>query len=92
MTTILTEDEFIDRFRPEQLPDGSYYRHRFWYEPEDQAAIALATTERRIWTQLAEGSWSIENGLHIVGREAYIITEVPVPDGAEFEVVDDPHT
>lgn len=90
--TNLTENEFIERFRPEydQEP-GCYYRQRDWTDLRDKFDIEMARREGRLWTQIDadDGTWCIVSGCHHVNRNYYVICEVPTPDGEDFEVVDD---
>jgi hypothetical protein len=75
----IDENEWIDRFKPETLPDGSYYRQRDPYDPEDKAAIDVAARENRLWTAVDgdDGQWCLISGYHYVNRLYYVICEVP---------------
>jgi len=76
----LSDDEFINRYKPERDKHGNYYRQRDWTCPEDQAEIEKATAENRIWTAGDDdnGNFCISSGWHYVNRLYYIITERPV--------------
>lgn len=86
---MISERDFIERFRPERMPDGSYYRQRGWIEPEDREAIYKAP-HGCVWTVVdAGGRFMISSGRLVVDREYYVITEVPCPEGHSITVVDD---
>lgn len=77
--TRIDEDEWIDRFQPETLPDGSYYRQRDPYDREDKLAVDIALAEGRLWTAIDadEGQWGLIFGLHYVNRLYHVICAVP---------------
>lgn len=91
----ITDEEFVERFRPETNPDGSLYRQRDWTDLQDWALCRTAHAERRLWTQTDgdAGEWCLHSGLHYVNRNYYVICEVPTPEGEEFWLLDDdmPH-
>jgi hypothetical protein len=86
----ITEDEFIEQFKPEQCEDGSYYRQRDWTDPDDLIVIEQAAKEGRCWTALnTDGGWGLSSGMHWVNRVFYIICAMPVPAGEQIDVLDD---
>jgi hypothetical protein len=76
----LTDEQFINRYKPETDEHGNYYRQRDWTDLEDQEAIEKATAENRIWTAGDDdnGNFCISSGWHFVNRLYYIITEIPL--------------
>lgn len=85
----IDEDEWIERFRPETLPDGSYYRQRHSCDPADKAAIDKANGEGRLWTATEgdDSQWCLTFGFHYVNRLYHVICEVPYDlTGADEEV------
>lgn len=85
--TILTDDEFIARFRPEKDQQGCYYRQRYFSEPQDFAVLQAAANENRIWTML--DCMTLTNGLHRVNRCYHVVTEVPYDPSVFYEIPDD---
>ena len=87
----MTENEFITRFRPEQNPDGSYYRQRDWTDATDWALVQRAHEERRVWTHVNDGAGNggVVPGLAFVNREFYVICAVPIGDQDDVDVVDE---
>ena len=75
----IDEDEWVERFRPETLPDGSYYRQRDLYDQDDALPIVQAIEEKRLWTAVDgdDGQWCLIFGCHHVNRLYYVICEVP---------------
>lgn len=91
MDTQLTIDEFAfqDIYRPILDTDGSW--RDFWWrdDPECLARLAEAAPERRVWTLVDIGGFTlVTSGRHFVNRLAYYITEVPVPDDVDVDVYD----
>lgn len=88
-TTLLTEDEFISRFEPENELD-CYYTERHWGVPKDTKSIEDARENGRIWTALedSEGNWCLMSGYHWINRLYYVICKNPVQDNEEFIVLD----
>jgi acyl carrier protein len=88
----LTEDQFIARYRPEQTPDGGYYRQRDWTVPDDVLMIDIANIEGRLWTAVDDdnGEFAICSGKHYVNRLYYIITARPPEDRGWMIDVQDP--
>lgn len=73
------EDEFIEKYRPEEDEPGCYYRQRDPGDPDDAPEIERARNERRLWT-VVEGDDNIPVitfGMHVVNHMYNIITEVP---------------
>ena len=48
--TIITEDQFVDRFIPEEDDHGNLYVQRDFLTPGDLPLLEAARDERRIWT------------------------------------------
>ena len=90
-TALLTEDEFIARFDPEQDEEGSYYKQRDWCDDRDKIAIDAARAKGRVWTAVNDddGNWCLASGYHWVNRLYYVICKNPVQDDEEFEVMGD---
>ena len=90
-SVVFTEAEFIAYFRPETHPDGSMYVQRHWGSEDDEAAITLAHTERRLWTYVNDGAGNASpvQGWHSVNREFYIICAVPYAYNEVFNVIGD---
>jgi hypothetical protein len=81
----LTEDQFIDRFKPEHDAEGTVYVQREL--PKDRLAILDAQAGRRLWTMVeAEDSMYLVQGSHYVNRLYYVICEVPYEKDEEFEI------
>lgn len=76
----LTETQFINRYKPEEQPDGSYYLQREWFDSED--IIKKAISEKRCWTAVDgdNGEFLIIWGNRVVNRIYNIITEKPIED------------
>lgn len=90
-TTMLTEDEFIDRFAPEQDGEGVYYKQRDWCDTKDKKDIEAAREAGCIWTAVDDdaGNWCLVSGYHWVNRLYYVICKNPVTDDEEFVVQSD---
>lgn len=88
----LTENQFIARYRPEQTPDGGYYRQRDWTVPEDLLEIIAADERGCLWTAMDDdgGEFMIASGKHFVNRLYYIITESALEDPSWAATVQDP--
>lgn len=92
----ITEDEFIERFRPVpnhldlaagfDLGDGGCL---YATSPKEWQFI-VRQNPRTVWTLIEEdGRLVIESGIHIVNRLGYLVTEEPIePDTAYSVVVD----
>jgi len=90
-TVQLTEDYFIERFKPEAEEPGVYYKFRDFGEGNDGMLYA-AMKERRLWTCITDdnGEWCVVNGAHVVNKINYILCEVPYGDNEDLIVVGDP--
>lgn len=88
MTTI-TEAQFIEQFRPECNPDGSYYLQRDWTVRHDLEMINTAREANRLWTFVNDGAGNggIVQGFSVVNREFYIIASVPHGTKEYFDVL-----
>jgi len=86
-------DEFVERFRPEANFIANNGSDLFeTYGPELAYVRAInGMNPGRVWTMVDgdDGQIVITSGYHFVNRIAYIITEVPCPDGEFIEVLDD---
>lgn len=85
---LLTEDQLIDRYDPEEWPNGDLYRQREWCDAEDAKALEIARAERRIWTVLESDNnedMIVVNGDHYINRLYSIITRKPWKEGEEIE-------
>jgi hypothetical protein len=91
--TKLTEDQFIEKYKPEQDDDGGYYRQRYFKDLLDKTALAKARKERRIWTAVEDdhGHWGISNGVHPVNNLYQVITKVPWGEDDDIFVQDEMH-
>lgn len=80
----MTEDEFIERFRPEVNENDEYYRQRDWTGAE--LDIDKAIKERRCWTATADddGCFCIVEGGRMLNRYYNILTEKPWEDGKTY--------
>ena len=88
MYTLLDDLEFAAHYLPVRDDDGAW-RQFFWWEPEDQAAIAAAIPESRVWTMVdVNGECILTAGWHFVNRLHYVITERAHESDAEIEVKD----
>jgi hypothetical protein len=85
----IDEFEFAETYRPVLAADGSW-RDFFWKDDaECLAALAEAAPERRVWTLVDIGGFTlVTSGRHFVNRLEYYITEVPAPQGEEVDVYD----
>lgn len=85
----IDEIEFAETYRPILAADG-HWRDFFWKDdPECLAALAEAAPERRVWTLVDIGGFTLVTaGRHFVNRLEYYVTEVPAPEGEELEVFD----
>lgn len=79
---ILTDLQFIRRYKPETTPEGEYYRQREWYDQNDIPELRRAVSENRCWTMVDDddGNPCIDWGNHVVNRIYNIITERPIED------------
>lgn len=95
VTTTMYDDEFIDTYKPEQTPEGEYYRQRHWEVAEDLKVIQQAQAENRLWTALyeegedGEDCWQLLNGWHYVNILYFVICEVPYTTGESLRVIDE---
>ncbi len=78
----LTEDQFINRYKPELTEEGNYYRQREWFEKNDTSVIHNAILENRCWTAVDDddGEFCIVWGNRTVNRLYNIITARPIED------------
>lgn len=84
---ILTEDEFIARFKPEEEEPGVVYRQRDGRDRRDRAAIKKALKERRLWTMVdTDEGVALLQGAHIVNYLFHVICKVPWKKGEKIEI------
>lgn len=90
--TALTIEEFEARFKPVKNhfnPMANYEGFAFeTYGPEYEFVREMVKTNPdRVWTVVdgGESCW-LTNGWHYVNRQFYVITELPCPEGEEFEI------
>jgi hypothetical protein len=83
----MSEDEFIDKFKPEE-DGGMVYRLRDWTFPKDLKEIKKADKERRLWTMVEDdnGNPAVCQGDRRVNRQFYIICAVPYGPDEEIEI------
>ena len=79
MTVTITEEQWEERYKPLGELLETY--------GEDWERVQ-SVPPKNVWT-LYEGDWGtyIYNGIHIVNRVGYYISELPWNDGEELEVV-----
>lgn len=85
MQKTITYGQWVEQYKPVTNPDGSLKRI------DDLEARQIATESLgRVWTMLDDGEhdW-IASGLHYVNRMDYVLTEIPIEDGVDMDVVDD---
>jgi hypothetical protein len=90
----LTDAEFEAEFKPQQNHLDSNASWSGWgyetYGPELEYVQQLAPTGR-VWTVVdsEDGDGTvIVSGMHFVNRLLFIVTEHPVPEGQNIEVID----
>lgn len=94
-TFTLTEDEFFRWYQPQQNPfddNASYAGCMFetFGKELDHIKLVHELAPDRIWTVLdCDGKTVVASGYHFVNRIGYLITEVPAPEGAYLEVLDE---
>lgn len=78
----LTEDQFIDRYGPENNEEGHPYRQREWDGKRDEKAIKKAIDEKRCWTAVDgdDGEFCICWGNRTINRMYNILTARPIED------------
>lgn len=83
----LTDEQFINRYKPETDEQGNYYRAREWYDVPDRQEILKAIDENRCWTVVDDddGNPCIVWGNRTVNRLFNIITENPI-ENPDWEV------
>lgn len=85
MQKTITYGQWVEQYKPVTNPDGSLKRI------DDFEARQIATESLgRVWTMLDDGEhdW-IASGLHYVNRMDYVLTEIPLEDGVDMDVVDE---
>jgi hypothetical protein len=66
---------------------GEADRVEGWHTEEEKAAIAEASTARKLWTAVdCDGVLHLTNGYHYVNRIYYVIAENPCPEGLEIDI------
>lgn len=75
---------------PNHLNPNASYDGLLFETYGDESAFITAQPHNAVWTLLdCEGKLVLGNGCHVVNRLGYVVTEVPVPEGVDIEVVDD---
>lgn len=91
----LSEDDFAARFKPirnhlnefASFDWGDGFGTLFETYGEELAFV-LAQDARKVWTLCSgDGGDHIVNGRHFVNRIGYFVTEYPVAEGVEIQVV-----
>ncbi len=87
----MTESEFIEKYHPEEHPDGGYYRERHWDDLDGARVLSKAVSEGRCWTMMTgdDGEWFIEWGNHVVNRLFNVVTKFPGGEGAVVDCDED---
>jgi hypothetical protein len=79
--TAMTEDAFIEHFKPEEHEDGSIYVQRYH---DSRELIEKAIKERKLWTMVeADEEWYLLPDYHLVNRLYYVICQVPFTEEQE---------
>lgn len=78
----LTDDQFINRYIPEQAEDDSFFLQREWSNDEDRRALQAAVDSKRCWTAVNDdnGDYCIVWGNRVVNHLYNIITRKPIED------------
>lgn len=75
---------------PNHLNPNASYDGLLFETYGDESAFITAQPQNAVWTLLdCDGKLVLGNGCHVVNRMGYVVTEVPVPEGVDIEVVDD---
>jgi hypothetical protein len=85
---IITDAQFIRRFKPEQTDAGELFVQRNHGVGEDSERIDLALSENRLWTALYDNGWELRSGLRSGNVLYYVIFNVPYDLGKEYLVMD----
>ena len=86
---ILTEAQFIRKFKPERTEIDELYVQRNHGIGEDSERIDLAFSENRLWTAVYNYGWEIRSGLANGDVLYYVICEVPYEAGKKYLVMDE---
>jgi hypothetical protein len=88
MTTDITEDEFILRFRPERDQDGSLFVQRYDSTDAERSVLERCHAERRLWTYVNDGAGNAApvQGYYKVNREFYIVCAEPYEGDEDITV------
>jgi hypothetical protein len=91
METIeMNYEDFNKTFKVlEGAVEGEEFEFQFYGEDYQKIKQVFDNNPRRVWTVVSKGVLGsyITNGLHVVGREAIILTEVPAPPKMRIIVV-----
>lgn len=88
-THTITEDEFLEKYRPLKTDEGDI-RLFSPHSEEDRPMVLTAIAERRLWT-MHHGEYDSTyfwSGPHFVNRLAYVICEVPFEEGEDIGAED----
>jgi hypothetical protein len=87
---IITDAQFIRRFKPEQTDAGELFVQRNYGVDEDSERIDLARSENRLWTALYDGGWQLRSGECWEGDVLYyVICDVPYTSGKNYLILDE---
>jgi hypothetical protein len=82
MITLLSADEWIEKYQPE-MENGAIKMYETFGE---EFATVKASEPRKVWTLIAEeNDVFIESGYRWVNRLCYLITEVPWEEGRYWD-------
>jgi hypothetical protein len=87
--TTISEQEWRDQFRPHQDEAQTAGLVNYGYQTEgERRLLEQANAERRLWTYCltSAGNYYITQGWSYVNREFYVICDVPVPEGIDYDV------
>lgn len=85
MQKTITYSKWVEQYKPVTNPDGSLKRI-----DEFEARQIATESLGRVWTMLDDGEYDwIASGLHYVNRMDYVLTEIPLEDGVDMDVVDE---
>ena len=87
--TTISEQDWFDQFRPHLDDNQTYGVVNYGYQTEaERRVLEQAHAERRLWTycHTGVGNYYLVQGWAYVNREFYVICDVPVPEGVEYDV------
>lgn len=81
----MTEDEFFEKHKPIESPDGS----TIWQREELVVNGKSRYPDNQVWTYVCDEVDGAIAGWHVVNMVGYIVTEVPWVDGGESMTFDE---